>query len=65
MGRRGAQCGPPELLVLNEPETGLHPDVPPALAGLITAAATHTQIVVSRAQSLRSIRPLPSNSAPM
>lgn len=37
---------PPELLVLNEPETSLHPDLLPALAGLITAAARHTQLVV-------------------
>lgn len=36
---------PPELLVLNEPETSLHPDVLPGLAGLIVAAAERTQIV--------------------
>ena len=37
---------PPELLVLNEPETSLHPDLLPALAGLIAVAAARTQIVV-------------------
>jgi predicted ATPase len=44
---------PPELLVLNEPETSLHPDLLPALARLILAAAKNTQvIVVSHAQPL-------------
>jgi predicted ATPase len=37
---------PPELMVLNEPETSLHPDLLPALARLILAAATETQIIV-------------------
>jgi predicted ATPase len=37
---------PPELLVLNEPETSLHPDLLPALAALISHAATRTQVVV-------------------
>jgi predicted ATPase len=37
---------PPELLVLNEPETSLHPDLLPALAALIATAAHRTQIVV-------------------
>ena len=37
---------PPELMVLNEPETSLHPDLLPALARLILAAADHTQIIV-------------------
>lgn len=37
---------PPELLVLNEPETSLHPDLLPALARLILAAAKNTQIIV-------------------
>lgn len=37
---------PPELLVLNEPETSLHPDLLPALAALITTAAARTQLVV-------------------
>ncbi|HEX8518571.1 MAG TPA: AAA family ATPase [Pseudonocardia sp.] len=44
---------PPELLVLNEPETSLHPDLLPALAGLVVAAAARTQVVVvSHAQTL-------------
>jgi predicted ATPase len=37
---------PPELMVLNEPETGLHPDLLPALARLILRAAKNTQIIV-------------------
>jgi predicted ATPase len=37
---------PPELLVLNEPETSLHPDLLPPLAALITTASAHTQLVV-------------------
>lgn len=37
---------PPELMVLNEPETSLHPDLLPALARLIVGAAAHTQLVV-------------------
>jgi predicted ATPase len=37
---------PPELMVLNEPETSLHPDLLPALARLIRAAANDTQIIV-------------------
>ncbi|MEA2936062.1 MAG: hypothetical protein QOD74_2708 [Variibacter sp.] len=37
---------PPELLVLNEPETSLHPDLIPPLARLIAATAERTQIVV-------------------
>jgi predicted ATPase len=37
---------PPELMVLNEPETSLHPDLLPALARLIVAAAERAQILV-------------------
>jgi predicted ATPase len=37
---------PPELMVLNEPETSLHPDLLPALARLILAAAEQAQIIV-------------------
>ena len=37
---------PPQLMVLNEPETSLHPDLLPALARLILTAAQNTQIVV-------------------
>jgi predicted ATPase len=44
---------PPELMVLNEPETSLHPDLLPALARLIAHAAERTQlIVVSHSPSL-------------
>jgi predicted ATPase len=37
---------PPALLVLNEPETSLHPDLLPALARLIARAALHSQVLV-------------------
>jgi len=37
---------PPALLVLNEPETSLHPDLLPALARLIAQAAAHSQVLV-------------------
>ena len=44
---------PPELLVLNEPETSLHPDLISSLADLIIAASAKTQIiVVTHAQPL-------------
>jgi len=44
---------PPELLVLNEPETSLHPDLLPALGRLIARAATQSQVfVVSHASRL-------------
>ena len=44
---------PPELMVLNEPETSLHPDLLPALARLIRYAAQHSQMwVVSHASRL-------------
>lgn len=44
---------PPELLVLNEPETSLHPDLLPALGRLIARAASHSQIfVISHASRL-------------
>jgi predicted ATPase len=33
-------------MVLNEPETSLHPELLPALARLILAAAKNTQIIV-------------------
>jgi predicted ATPase len=36
----------PALMVLNEPETSLHPDLLPALARLIARAAERTQVVV-------------------
>jgi len=37
---------PPGVLVLNEPETSLHPDLLPALARLIAAAAERSQVIV-------------------
>jgi len=37
---------PPELLVLNEPETSLHPDLLPALGRLIASAAERSQVFV-------------------
>lgn len=37
---------PPSLMVLNEPETSLHPDLVAPLAELIRAASTRTQVVV-------------------
>ena len=37
---------PPALMVLNEPETSLHPDLLPPLARLIAQAAKRSQIVV-------------------
>ncbi|MGH9586469.1 MAG: AAA family ATPase [Acidobacteriaceae bacterium] len=47
---------PPELMVLNEPETSLHPDLLPALARLITSTSKRTQIiVVSHSEPLISV----------
>lgn len=44
---------PPPLMVLNEPETSLHPDLLPALARLIVRAAARSQVwVVSHAARL-------------
>jgi predicted ATPase len=44
---------PPVLMVLNEPETSLHPDLLPALARLIGVAATRSQLwVVSHSTRL-------------
>ena len=44
---------PPPLMVLNEPETSLHPDLLPALARLIIRAASKTQVwVISHASRL-------------
>jgi predicted ATPase len=46
---------PPPLMVLNEPETSLHPDLLPALARLIIRASKSTQVwVVSHATRLIS-----------
>ena len=47
---------PPPLMVLNEPETSLYPDLLPALARLIIRASQHTQIwVISHAQALLEV----------
>ena len=44
---------PPELMVLNEPETSLHPELLPPLARLIAHASTRSQtIVVSHSERL-------------
>lgn len=44
---------PPPLMVLNEPETSLHPDLLPALGRLILGASAHSQVwVVSHASRL-------------
>ncbi len=44
---------PPALMILNEPETSLHPDLLPALARLMAQTAKQTQIwVVSHASRL-------------
>lgn len=44
---------PPTLMVLNEPETSLHPDLLPALARLILHASEHSQVwVVSHSNRL-------------
>ncbi|KGN37759.1 AAA family ATPase [Knoellia subterranea] len=44
---------PPPLMVLNEPETSLHPDLLPPLARLIRAASERSQImVVSHSEAL-------------
>lgn len=46
---------PPSLMVLNEPETSLHPDLLPALARLIVRASEQTQLwVLSHAGALIS-----------
>lgn len=47
---------PPELLVLNEPETSLHPDAVHALAPLIVQAAEHSQVwVTTHDRTLRDL----------
>src|SRR5437667_7890196 len=37
---------PPPLMILNEPETSLHPDLLPALGRLVARASRQSQIVV-------------------
>lgn len=46
----------PSLMVLNEPETSLHPSLVDPLAALIRVAAEHTQVVVvTHSDSLREL----------
>jgi predicted ATPase len=52
---------PPTLLVLNEPETSLHPDLSPALARLIASASPHSQLIVVT-HTTRSSRIWPAES---
>jgi predicted ATPase len=57
---------PPALMVLNEPETSLHPDLLPALARLIVKASgqgqvwvvTHSPLVRDLLEAARGCRPL-------
>ena len=47
---------PPTLMVLNEPETSLHPDLIPPLARLILKASSRSQVVVvSHNQALAGV----------
>lgn len=41
------QSDPPPLIVIEEPELGLHPDVIPKIAKLLVAASKRTQLVVT------------------
>ncbi|WP_229116491.1 AAA family ATPase [Parenemella sanctibonifatiensis] len=44
---------PPGLLVLNEPEASLHPSVVPAVAAMVSSAASRSQVmVISHAEAL-------------
>ena len=53
---------PPGLLVLNEPETSLHPDLLPALGRLIARAARASQVIVV-SHAVRLIAAIESASA--
>ncbi|BBZ27691.1 ATP-binding protein [Mycolicibacterium madagascariense] len=45
---------PPSLMVVNEPETSLHPDLVAPLAAMVLAAAARTQVVVvTHSQAMR------------
>ncbi|MGY1753692.1 AAA family ATPase [Blastococcus sp. SYSU D01042] len=47
---------PPELFVLNEPETSLHPDLLAPLAEMVVAAASRAQVlVVTHSAALRAL----------
>jgi predicted ATPase len=55
---------PPELMVFNEPEANLHPDLLPALASLFFAAAERSQlVVVTHSTALARILASARNSA--
>ena len=41
------QPEPPPMIVIEEPELGLHPDVLPKLAGLLIEASERTQVVIT------------------
>jgi predicted ATPase len=57
---------PPALMVLNEPETSLHPDLMPAIARLIRRAACDTQVwVISHASRLISALEEDTNCQPL
>ncbi len=45
------ECDLPPLIVIDEPELGLHPHVLHAMAGLIRAAALHRQVIVATQSS--------------
>ncbi|AMV16539.1 AAA family ATPase [Planctomyces sp. SH-PL14] len=47
---------PPELLALNEPETSLHPDLIPVLAGMIVDASRSSQVWVTTHSALLAER---------
>ena len=53
---------PPPLLVLNEPETSLHPNLLPALSRLIARAARRSQVIVV-SHSAALIEPFQSGEA--
>lgn len=38
---------PPPLICLEEPEIGLHPDIPPLIAEMLVEASTRTQVIVT------------------
>jgi predicted ATPase len=46
---------PPELLVLNEPETSLHGSLIEPLARLVVEAARHSQVVVTTHSSTLAV----------
>jgi predicted ATPase len=57
---------PPELMILNEPETSLHPDLLPPLARLIAQASRQSQvIVVSHAAALVEALQAAANVTPI